>query len=134
MFTAGETVGLAVWIIDDNCLVTNNLTNEIFWKGPCPNLLCVVSSVSTTLEKEIATSLANLRWPTRPQPIGGHYLHTWCPLFCFPGLDVSVVACIYLVPYGRTDIPCENKDHLFGRGLWVNNLYCWDCKRSTSSR
>ena len=25
-------------------------------------------------------SLANLRWPTRPQPIGGHYLHTRRPL------------------------------------------------------
>ena len=31
-------------------------------------------------DEQVITCLANLRWPTRPQPIGGHYLHTWCPL------------------------------------------------------
>ena len=29
---------------------------------------------------KLETSLANLKWPTRPQAIGGHYFHTWCPL------------------------------------------------------
>ena len=43
------------------------------------------------------TSLANLRWPTRPQAIGSHYFHTYnvrrSAYLVFPGLDVSVVAC-----------------------------------------
>ena len=21
-------------------------------------------------------------WPTRPRPVGGHYIHTWCPSVC----------------------------------------------------
>ena len=70
----------------------------------------------------LETNLANLRWPTRPQPKGSHYFHAWCPpwsvsnkirVFCFPGLNVCAVAFCD----GRTDTMCENNDHLFGRGL-----------------
>ena len=36
------------------------------------------------------------------QAIGGHYFHTRCPFFCFPGLDFSVVSRFYFCD-GRTD-------------------------------
>ena len=81
---------------------------------------------SRDLVDQMVTSLANLRWPTRPQPIGSHYFHAWPPLYRV--FYVSVVACFCFSDgqtygrtdvrtYGRTDTTCENNDHLFGRGL-----------------
>ena len=45
------------------------------------------------------TSRETSGWPTRPQPIDGHYFQTWCPVaFYFPGLGVFI-----FVTDGRTD-------------------------------
>ena len=67
------------------------------------------------------------RWPTRPQPVTSHYLHTWCPslrVFCFLGTNVSVVACFFADgrTYMRTH--CENNNPLYGRGLVGQLVYC----------
>ena len=50
------------------------------------------------------TSLANLKWPTRPQPVGSHHFQPWClsfSVFCLPGPVVSVLAC-FCFSDGRT--------------------------------
>ena len=49
----------------------------------------------------ILTSLAILRWPTRPQPIGFHYFHAWRLLYRV--FYVSVVA-RFCFSDGRTDV------------------------------
>ena len=48
------------------------------------------SSLTVSHSKEEKTSLANLRWPTRPQPIGSHYFQAWCLLYWV--FYVSIVA------------------------------------------
>ena len=65
------------------------------------------------LWKKVWTSLANLRWPTRPQPIGSHYFHAWRPLYRV--FYVSVVACFCFSDgqtYGRTDV------RTYGHHVW----------------
>ena len=49
-------------------------------------------------EFKYITSLANLRWPTRPQPIGSHYFHAWRPLY-----RVFYVVARFCFSDGRTD-------------------------------
>ena len=83
-------------------------------------------------------SLANLRWPTRPQPIGSHYFHAWCQL-CL----------VFVFCDGRTDTMCEYNDYLFGRGrvgqkvfatffillLWVAAVQTQaSCRKSSRTR
>ena len=43
--------------------------------------VCFASSWKVEMKcvKIMIASLANLRWPTRPQPNGGHYFYAWCP-------------------------------------------------------
>ena len=79
-------------------------------------------TLRSSCKNNVRTSLANLRWPTRLQPIGSHYFHAWRPLYRV--FYVSVVARFCFSDgqtdgrtYGRTDTTCENNDHLFGRGL-----------------
>ena len=72
--------------------------------------------------KENVTSLANWRWPTRPEPIDlSHYFQAWHLL---PGPDVSVVArffCFFVVTDVRT--PCVKIMTTYSAvAWWVNNV------------
>ena len=55
--------------------------------------------------------------------MGSHYFHTLCPLFCFPGLDVSVVARFCLCD-GRTDerTPCVKIVTTYSAVAWWINI------------
>ena len=105
MVAAGETVGLAEWIIfffvtfrGESALIISEMStfrkgirkgqqelqNESYILHGFPLYLynqqvAIVERCLSISHIMIEPSLANLRLPTRPQP-GFHYFHAWCPL------------------------------------------------------
>ena len=84
-------------------------------------LIIWTTFLTTKLNKK--TSLANLSWPTRPEPIGGHiFTRSVCfsAYFVFraPTFSAAASFCFW---EGRTDVRTdtmrENNDYLFGGGL-----------------
>ena len=74
------------------------------------------------------TSLANLRWPTRPEPYGGQYLHgiRHSVLFVFWASALALQRVFDFRTYGRTDSMSENNDQpIQPWPWWVKNQY-WE--------
>ena len=65
--------------------------------------------------------------PPGHSQLGSHYFHAWHRLFCFPGIDVSVIAAFVCFCDERTDLrtPCVKILTTFSAvAWWVKNRAC----------